>query len=444
MKKHWLPITTALTGFFFALFLSSLYEGSKTGNTAPSPAQVHSGQKGKEEEAISQAPPLNQGSISKTPLPTIPSVAGRSLTLIKGKIVKSESAFANKWIHLTTDTGFPYRVFPPKHEPIVFDKTNAEGQFLFAVTRPGQYTLHIHSRGATPFWYKESIVIENKRNSVRDLGSIDVSLKDSIYGQVTDRSGRALPFVTVTAKRGQKVLRRTLTNSNGEYRLGFVERSAALELSFQAQGPFSKRFQSAVSAVPADTKLVDKVLDDHQDSPIWGYLFVYTEINKPRDLSYGNPVVYIFKKGKLLFERELTLREGHYCDYVALKPGKHILCMKQGNSLRLGKEITITKTDFVSTSLTEYDQLPTKHLEIELDFNKVKPIKARLDKIQVGLVRGSKTPKYIFSAPGHRIDLEVPRDIYLSVKHKSTTVVIENSLIEPEQEGVIKVKAKQY
>ena len=381
----------------------------------------------------------------------VKTIEGRHFTLITGRVVRNGEAYPNCQLYLADMNPVPYGM-NKKHTATIFDKTDSRGRFLFSISNGGRYLLGAVKReGASPFTFKLALEFKNKENSVRDLGDVDVTLGKSIYGQVADSTGKGLPSISVIARIDKKIVLRTLTGPDGTYRLGFIDRKEDVEVLFVPRPPFKKHLKAArVFVKPHDSPVVDQVLEVNEPKSFSRYVFVYTKLNRPKDPEFGHgPSIELFQDGKHLSTRTMGHKEGFYNATFELELGEYLMCIKQGNSLRIGKYVKVNGDEFISFELTEYDVIPTRKITVELNLVEKRPIPAEENYLKVGFPRpkspgvNNPTPRYLMSLAGGYNEIEVPMNMPLVLKHNRIDVDLESNVIGPNQRGLMVVNAQQ-
>lgn len=395
--------------------------------------------------------PARAAPILKAQQNAVRSTSGRHFTLITGRVVKDGQAYPNCQMFLE-DIENPVPLgFSVKKSASVFDRTDEEGRFLFAVTHGGRYLLGaVKNEGSSPFKFKQILAIKNVENSVKELGDIDVTQAQPIYGQVTDSSGHGLPSVSVIARIDKKVVLRTLTGCDGSYRLGFIERKKDVELLFIPRPPFKGYLHSARIFVKRHESIVDRVLEEKENKSFSQYVFVYTRLNRPKDPEFDRgPAVHLFQAGQYLTTITMGLKEGLYNAIFELDPGEYLFCIQQGNTLRIGKTVRVTGEEFQSFELTEYDVIPTRKLALEFNLVEKRPIDKGDNYLRVGFFckksspLDNPSPKFLMNLFGTYNEIEIPMNMALKLKHRSIDVNLKESKIKANQEGLIKVEGYQ-
>lgn len=447
MRKIALPLATCFVGIFFGILIAQRTDVN-TLEIKKRPVTSTKNGKQNKRETLKDNLQVHNKEVLFARQNTVKTIKGRHFTLITGRVVRNGVAYPNCQLFLSDMNPVPYGL-NKKHTATIFDKSDRQGRFLFAVSNGGRYLLGVTKHlGPSPFKFKLALNVKNTKNSVRDLGDLDVTLGGSIYGQVTDSNGQGLPSITVIARIDKKTVLRTLTGSDGTYRLGFIERKKDIEVLFVPRPPFKKHFKPASVLVKTyDSPVIDQVLEVKEPKSFGQYVFVYSKIDRPEDPEFGHgPSIEVFRDGKHLFTQELGDQEGLYYTYSELELGRYLICIKQGNSLRIGKYIEITGDEFTSFELTEYDVIPTRKLVIELDLVQKKAIPERENYLKVGFPRPRRPgvnnpyPRFLMSLAGGYNEIEVPMNMPLILKHNSISVDLENSAIGPNQSGLLIVK----
>lgn len=381
---------------------------------------------------------------------------GRQFTLITGRLVNESQPYGNCRMFLKANSETAPVGFDKRETPTFFDRTDDDGRFLFAVTNPGRYTIGVAKHiGGRPMRFSQLVFVRNEKNEVKDLGDLVVTQNAAIYGRVTNPEGIPLPYISVIARVGEKVLLRTLTGPDGSYRLGFAKRSEAVEILFLPRSPFKEHFKSSKVTVKKnqDFQLLDQVLEERSRGVYSKRVFLYTKLLEPKDKKLqSGPDVYVFQSGRFLFEGEITYKEGVGSVILHLDPGKYYVCLKIGSNLSIGRHIVLEKEEFQAFELTEYDVVPHRMLNLEFDItNNCQQHSAKESLFKVGFFEpkakteewSSIFPRFPISSDKSRLSLKLPVGIPLFINTDlSLSVHKEDRFLGPTEEGSLKIRAK--
>lgn len=381
---------------------------------------------------------------------------GRHYTLITGRLINNGQPYQDCKMYLMALSETAPLGFQRRENPTFFDRTNDRGRFLFAITNPGRYEIGIAMRVAgDPFRFSQTISITNEQNSVRDIGNLDITQKESIYGQVTDPRGVPLPHVSVIARINETVVMRTLTGADGRYRLGFQKRNETVELLFLPRPPFKGHLESARVLVKQNGRevLLDRVLDEVSPGDYSNRVFLYTKLFEPKDKSFQTgPNVYVFQDGQFIFEREIIYKEGVGSAILHLKPGRYYVCLKYGSNLAIGRHIDLEQGSFKAFELTEYDVVPYRKITLELEMtNDCREHPKDRNLFKVAFLEQTKEsekrqgvfPRFPIQSREYRLTLKVPEGIALLLEDDLTiNINKEDRFLSGKVEGLVRIRAK--